>query len=326
MKILHLALTPTAYAPARFVDLLCKAGHDAKLVQSRDWFQGEAFQEHRLFAECEIVEALKKADILHFHGLQIFDNHKIGVFSDGEEKSRGQKTRTQKTRTQKILDISQYMTKPKILHFHGSPQRESPLKSVRKGVYTLLSTPEMTKLFPAAHFFPNLVDPGDKIYIPRSRRGSYPLRVCHHYSMHPAKKDTEFFQDVARSWQNNGHKVEFSFIPSSSLNDALAQRSSHDAVFDHLQGYYGLVSIEALSQGLIALNGADDDVMAALVSFLGARPPFFITSKERFRDDLTSITFEQVEDYGRRGREFMQKFWAGKKLIQRLVEIYERLI
>lgn len=314
MKILHLSHTITAAAPMRFVDLINRyTSHEAKLFQVKSFFMGQPINVP-IVPIGQIEDALKWADVLHFHGSQIFDRRRI-VY-------RG-----------KRVNIGKYYRKPYVLHYHGSPHRESPGKYIRHVPKLLLSTPEMLPLFKAcgAKFFPNLIDETASIYKQRKHTDNK-IRVCHHFSLHRKKKDTDFFEAAMAKFVGKENLI-LSYIPRGALLSTLQGRAEHDVVFDHLQGYYGLVSIEGMAQELCVINGCgvyrqgseSIDVMDELQKFFGAKPPFLITDRKKFFETLSTLSPDIVNDYAARGKEFMNTHWSGKENIKRLIEVYKKL-
>ena len=295
-----------AYVPSRFVDLINKyTSHTAHLFHTKQFSFGDPWNLVNNFPK--EVRLLHECDVLHYHGSRIFDAGKLGG-----------------------LDLASLASKPKILHYHGSPQRENPEKYQRSGVPLLVSTPEMLPLFPGSQFFPNLIDETDKLYTPKRQRDDGLIKICHHFSPHPARKDTELFLKLQREWPKES-RAKFVSIPSLPLTEALRQRAECDFVFDHLQGYYGCISIEAMAQGVPPINDVSDFVMGALCSFFGVEPPFVRTRNSAYQGllDLVEGIEKCQSDFSRLGercREFMEKYWSGKVLIHKLIDIYKGLL
>lgn len=300
MNIVHLAETNTAYAPARLVHLINKyTEHRAFLLQHKRFIFGNPLGVTTPRCKEEIVAVLKSADVLHFHGNVIFD----------KKRYMG-------------LDISQFCNKPFLLHYHGTPHRERPHR-YRRPVNLLVSTPEMLPLFKTAGYFPNLID--EKLPIYKRRQASGMLQISHHFSLHQQLKDTNVFQQASQVFQENGQCLNFVMIPQMSLEKALTLRADTDIVFDHLQGYYGYISIEGLAQGIMVVNGMSEHTKQSLQEFFGAVPPFFVTSRQNFIADLKRITLEMTAGYAKKGLDFMRKYWSGEKNIKRLIKLYKEL-
>lgn len=306
MIVAHLTETPLAYMPARFVDLINRyTPHQAVLIQQREFWFGNPLGVVAVNDRDMVYDWLKKADVLHFHGSRVFDRHRL-ICADG-----------------KILDLLEFYSKPYVLEYHGTPQRERPFKYQRY-VPLLVSTPEMLELFPQATYFPNLIDETSQLYTKNSTlRENQTLKICHHYSMHKAVKDTDVFTRLSHRLAG---KFEFELIPAIDLDKACVARSTADIVFDHLQGYYGLISLEGMAQGLCVINNCTPFVLARIIDFFGVPPPFFHAETALdLEEKLISTTKGQAWAYGALGYAYMRDVWSGKKQIHRLIEYYESL-
>jgi hypothetical protein len=217
-------------------------------------------------------------------------------------------------------------------------------KSYQKGFPVMVSTPEMLLLFPKSFFFPCLIDETDtNFYIARNSKirqleknfEDNKIKVCHHYSHHKRLKNTYEFMETKKEIEadeENSQKFKLDLIGQVPINAALDIRSNYDAVFDHLQGYYGLVSVEGMAQGLAVINrcglreinGMASDSMQELDKFFGSKPPFYIV-KDNLTDTIKSLDWQTVEEYGNLGMEYMKNVWSGQKNIHRLIKIYEKL-
>ena len=312
MKILHIADSVMAYVPARFVDLTNKyTEHEARLIQLKSFHIGNPLKVPLLMGTDLITDALHWADFLHFHGCHSFNRRKIVI---GHQ----------------VVAIDKFMKKPFVLEHHGSPVREN-FKNFQKAVPVIVSTPEMLPLFPNSTFFPNLIDETDvNFYKPRIIREDKAIKICHHFSFHRRVKNTNNFLLARQHLINSIYELQL--LEKASIDKTIAKRAEFDCVFDHLQGYYGLISIEGLAQGLLTINncgfrnfyGFDTDSMLELKKFFGKRPPFFIAGDDLYQSILR-INRETIERHSEAGKKFMSENWSGKKNIHRLIELYQKL-
>lgn len=292
-----------AYMPARFVDLINKyTKHAAYLIQIKSFFTGNPLQIPMNNRLEEAKEKILKSKVVHFHGSRIFDRRKFLGYN-----------------------ISSLLRGRKIvLHYHGTPQREHPQRFQRKNCHRLLvSTPEMLPLFPNARYFPNLIDEKHKsLYIPASNNDEK-IKICHHFSLHKNKKDTSIFESVQQ--KNQREDFVFEYIPQMNLDLAIKERSKYDCVLDHFQGYYGLVSIEAMSQGIAVINCCTSPVEKAIIKFFGKLPPFIKIKKQDFSKNIYTFSKNDFKVVGEKSKEFMENYWSGEKNINKLINIYENL-
>jgi hypothetical protein len=331
MNILHISETTMAYAPARFVDLINRyTQHKAKLIQMKDFFLGNPLNVPIIKDIGEVEEAFKWADVLHFHGTNIFNRRRVIVENQ-------------------LLRIEKFLTKPFVLEYHGSPQRENFVRNQKSLSCLIVSTPEMLPLFKGSRFFPNLIDENDNNLYPLAEylsdnpelseptenqglSGSLQkIKLCHHYSMHRRVKDTNSFLNAKNQLQIEGNnKYQLDILPRLNLAEACRERAKYHVIFDHCQGYYGIISLEGMVQGLLVMNACGEKVvqglatnsMDALQEFFGHRPPFFYTAPRTIIQDIKKLTFETIKDFGIKGREFMKNIWSGKININRLIDIY----
>ncbi len=105
------------------------------------------------------------------------------------------------------------------------------------------------------------------------------------------------------------------------------KRESH-ILFDHMQGYFGISSLEAMSHGLCVIAGLDKWDIAQINKFTGAsRLPWISASPE----NLKKVIIRLLQDKDMRenicalSRDFMEKYWGNEKLAEHLSAFYDRL-
>lgn len=318
MRILHISPTNMAYAPHRFADLINKhTEHWSAVLQGRDFFGNPEgiYSDLILKDREEIYDWLEKSDVLHFHGTENWDRRKFRWNNE-------------------LFCLNKFMLKKNlVLHYHGSPQREQYRRYQKSGINLLLSTPEMIPLFPHGQFFPNLIDEESPIYVQKKDRDDDKIKICHHFSFHRRIKNTAFFIMLKEKFeQENSINLELQLINKMPLFQALEKRSDFDAVFDHLQGYYGLISLEGMAQGLVVFNGCGkcrvdgqfSNPLDELKKFFGVSEiPFFIVNHDNFEGILRNLNKEIIEEYSKRGKKFMHEVWSGKANIGRLIDYYK---
>lgn len=307
MNIVHITETNNAYAPARFVHLTNRyTKHRAFLFQEKSFLFGNPLCIVPVSDELKIREALEDADILHFHGSPLFDK-----------------------KIYKGIDLTPFMSRKKVvLHYHGTPQREGFMKFQRQKLVSklIVSTPEMLPLFPVSIWFPNLIDENEQVFkdsLPKTPQGK--ISIVHHFSFHKAMKDSDVFFEASEAMKKN-RRFDFVFVNRCDIQEALQKRAESHVVFDHLQGYYGFVSIEGMSLGVAVVNGCNESVSRCLVEFFGSMPPFIIANRDNFQSVIEKMTPESVFSTGMAGKKFIADKWSGKKCINKLVEIYEGVL
>ena len=179
----------------------------------------------------EVGDLLRTADVFHFH--MTADEHlDFGPFTPAD-----------------------YMRgKLVVHHHHGHPDfRGNPLKYQEKYARLgrnklLVSTPDLLRLLPQAVWQPNLVPHNDPLLLPMGGKPDAPVRIAHS----PTRKDLKNTDDLLRVLRKlEEHKValELDLIDDVPHRECLRRKRRCHILFDHLQGYYGVSSLEGLSQG-----------------------------------------------------------------------------
>ncbi|MHC4558352.1 MAG: glycosyltransferase [Planctomycetota bacterium] len=258
----------------------------------------------------EITELLENADLIHFH-LLADENIELGP-----------------------IKVKEFVKGKKIFHHHhGHPEfRANPTKysqkykKLRRKV--LVSTPDLLKLLPEATWQPNLVPINDPHYLPLSGAGNGRVRICHS----PTRKDlknTAEFDAVVCSLQGRYNHVDKVIIENMLHQECLRTKQQCDIHFDHMQGYYGVSSLESLSQGKPVIAGLDDWNIIHIKEFTGSEGlPWVIAHTQ---DELQDRVEMLITDHDLRNktagksRQFMEEHWSEQRALQVLLKVYGSL-
>lgn len=259
----------------------------------------------------EVEYILKGADVFHFHILDD-ENVKLGPLQV-------------KPFTRRRLLVN---------HHHGHPDLRSRPEFFR-GKYerlnrpVLVSTPDLMKLMPRATWLPNPVALDDPLLTPDNGRTLDKIEVIQTPTRIDLKNTAEFARAMSVVAARNGH-VRGRIIENTPHKECLAIRRRAHVAFDHMQGYYGLASIEALSQGLATIAGLDDHCLGLVSDFAGgAEPPWLIARTEA---RLIGLLEELSADVGRlpelwsSSRDFMERHWTERIIVDRLQAFYEEAL
>lgn len=257
-----------------------------------------------------IAEILKKADIIHFH-----------ILSD-ESMELGP------------IKVKDYMRgKKTIHHHHGHPDFRSRPEKYRQKYRRLkrkilVSTPDLLRLVPEATWQPNLVPINDPPYLPHSGGGNGRVRICHS----PTRKDlknTGEFDTVVDSLQGKYDHLDKIIIENTPHRECLMMKQQCYIHFDHLQGYYGVSSLEGLSQGKPVIAGLDDWNIECIKEFTGSDglPWAIARSQDELQDKLEELITDSDlrNNIGMQSRKFMEECWTEQHVLNKLVEIYASL-
>ena len=193
----------------------------------------------------------------------------------------------------------------------------------------LVSTPDLLGKLPGARWQPNLVPERLPAYRPAPRTPDGTVRLAHS----PTRKDLKNTDDllaVCRALAGELPQLELELIDDVPHVQCLARKQACDIAFDHMQGYYGMASLEALSQGLAVIAGLDDWNSATIRDYFGCDALPWVIARDR--DQLADAVRRLVLDPGRRAaigaasRRFMESVWTEARLIADLVRFYENLV
>jgi len=320
MRILMIAINDPAGTAIRFSRALREhAGVDCRLVtlESRynhGWEKDLHLPDLDADGLDELSGLLRESDVFHFH-MTADENLALGPF----------------------LPADHLKGKAIVHHHHGHPDfRGNPEKYQEKYARLgrrnlLVSTPDLLRKLPGAAWQPNLVPVLDPDYSPGERDARYwggPLRLTHS----PTRKDlknTDEFVELVSSLNAAGRLVSLDMIDDAPHADCLRRKKAAHACFDHMQGYYGMSSLEALSLGLATVAGIDDWCAGHIHDFAGPEAlPWLLA---RTGPELLKVLGELADDPGLRreageaGRRFMLTRWSDANCAARLAAFYRNL-
>lgn len=260
----------------------------------------------------EVEQLLRDSDIIHFHMLKDEHSH-LGP-----------------------IVIRDYINGKKILHHHhGHPDylinidayNEKYRKLKRK---VIVSTPDLLQIAENATWVPNLVPINDVAYLPRYELSlpPVPLRI----SQAPTRKfdkHTDTFKCVMKKLQVVHPGIEQVIIERIGHPECLGLKRTCHIIFDHMRGWFGISSLESLSQGKPVIAGLDDWNIRCIKQFTGADElPWQVARNE---EELYQVLNELIRDevlrnnIGRQSRQFMERFWTEQHALKVLLEVYQNL-
>jgi hypothetical protein len=256
----------------------------------------------------EVEELLKNSDVFHFH-MTADENVEIGPFRPVDY-MRG-----------KII----------VHHHHGHPDFRGNPKKYRKKYKELrrrnllVSTPDLLKLLPDARWQPNLVPIDDHLYTPLENKPASPVIICQSPTRKDLKNTTEFVQAVTDLKRQSTITIELRLIENTSHKDCLRLKRESHILFDHLQGYFGVSSLEGLSQGLCVIAGLDTWNRKHIEDFAQTEDlPWLQMSACNLGKKLSTIVRDRsaIERQAQLSRSFMRTSWNDELVVQRLVGAY----
>ncbi len=182
-------------------------------------------------------------------------------------------------------------------------------------------------MYPEATWIPNPVPLDDPDYRPR---GEYNHRYEIFVGQSPTRKDlknTAEFRDVMERLTPQNPRLRARIIENTPHRDCLRLKKSCDIFFDHMQGYYGVSSLEALSQGVPVIAGLDDWNLEQIKETTGApdAPWVIARNRDQLRQKLTGLIEDRAarQETGLTARAWMEKHWTEKRWAEMLVRFYE---
>ncbi len=258
----------------------------------------------------EVEALLAEADVLHFHML-MDENCMLGP-----------------------LCVRDYARGKKILHHeHGHPNfmcnhEDYRAKYKRLGRRVIVSTPDLLRQLPESTWVPNLVPIHDPAFQPRpgNHTGTGPVRVVQ-APTRKFDKHTAEFRSVAKELAPRFPQAEFHVLEMMAYREVLAFKRRSHVVFDHMNGHFGISSLESLSQGVPVIAGLDDWNIAKIREFTGAAELPWVIARDR--DALRDRTAELLAspamraEVGAAGRRFMEDRWTEQHALRVLLDVYE---
>lgn len=345
MKILHITTTDPAGSVYNFARATnTHTPHRARVFTN---MRIEAFafpaDVHDIFDTGDELEALlEESDVFHFHKV-IEDDMEI----EFELENMG---------INKHFSVKEYLNingkkKKVVYHVHGhTSERNFPKERAAvyadKNGFVLASTPDLEQMYrefyPNVHYFPNCVPINDMRYLPRASDKMLPwgkmengeMFMTYILAQAPTDvilKDVVMIKDLI---EKLGAELPIRYVQiwKASQEEALRHKRNAHIVFDHIQGYYGLSSLEGLSMGKPVIAGLNDYCIEAICKFFniggpGALPWQVARNAEEVEKQIRFILSDDGvrRAIGTASREFMENVWSDKIIAERLIGVYESL-
>lgn len=260
----------------------------------------------------EVEDILRNSDIFHFH-MTVDENLAIGP-----------------------LNVRDYVGGKSILHHHhGEPDlMVNPHAFVEKyrklARRYIVATPDLLRTLPGSTWQPNLVPLHDTPFLPRedhlTRQEAVKIVQAPTRKWH---KHTAEFMRVSKRLMLRHPNLTSHVLTGISHRECLAFKRTCQAVFDHMNGWFGISSLESLSQGVPVLAGLDDWNIAQIKDFTGAANlPWIVTRDENSLEASLERLIEAAEErvrVGRASRKFMEDHWTEEQVLRVLFETYKAL-
>ncbi len=320
MRILMIAINDPAGTGIQFARAInLHTEHTCRLVTletryNHDWVKDMHLPQYNSRDLDELENLLRESDVLHFH--MTADEHlQLGPFL-----------------------VADYIRGKAIVHHHhghpdfrGNPQkyREKYSRLGRKNL--LVSTPDLLRLLPEARWQPNLVSVYHESYTPENRNAQDwegPLHLTHSPTRRDLKNSDELLL-IVQELNQSGKDIRLDFIDNLPHKLCLKYKKTSHACFDHMQGYFGMSSLESLSLGLATIAGLDDWCREHVMAMAGTDDLPWIIARNagELRDRLAALCREPHlrREAGEQARKFMVEYWSDQRWAGHLGRFYEQV-
>lgn len=252
----------------------------------------------------EVESLLRRAEVFHFH-MVIDEHYAFGPFLPRE-----------------------YLAGKMVVHHHHGHHafRSNPEMFRRKyqalGRRRLLvATPDLLHMLPEARWQPNLVPLGEAQAMPPG-----PSLVVSHAPTRRELKNTAELQHVVDRIRRDDPRLVLDLIDNVPHVQCLARKARSHVTFDHMQGYYGMSSLESMALGRPIIAGLTDHTRDVIREELGCQelPWLQATTEAALEAVLRQLLREPeaLEARGRQARQFMERHWHPARIAAMLAAVY----
>jgi glycosyltransferase involved in cell wall biosynthesis len=120
-------------------------------------------------------------------------------------------------------------------------------------------------------------------------------------------------------------RFDLDLIENTDHKECLERKNRCHVIFDHMQGYYGVSSLESLSQGKPVIAGIDEWNEKWIEAFTGSENiPWIIAHNGiELKEKIIEIMDEEGRRIiGERSRNWMEKYWSDEIVTRRLIDYY----
>ena len=125
------------------------------------------------------------------------------------------------------------------------------------------------------------------------------------------------------------HRVQPIIIEKIPYIKCLHIKRNCHVVFDHMRGWFGIASLESLSQGKPVIAGLDDWNVQCIKIFTGASELPWVIARNQIQHEETLETLindsQMRNNLGKQSRLFMETCWTEQHVLKVLFDVYETL-
>lgn len=264
-----------------------------------------------------IRKVIEDTDIFMFHPVICGGEHLDGIIKDGVDSQICG------------IDWSKYTKGKKVYAFiNGSNNlRKNYLKyrEILPKLYekVFVSTPDLLELFPFATYIPAPLCclKGDKEELIYKNK----MLSIYHFPTDPSVKNTKEFEEVCRSIGPKYPLFNHKIIQKFPNKEVLEIKRSIRLCFDHMQGYYGVNSLEAAQVGCVPLVGVTKDNLRIFKDYVGSddHPFQIVRNEEELKNHIIYYLNhpDELEKDSKFCIQWMKKYWDPKLHLNKFCEV-----
>jgi len=328
VNILHLSETPLSGAPYRLMQVQRAGGWNARLISHRNSYDGRntvffphdillqsnrSNKEKRLrpdFNRDDIYRLFNDADILHFHNYYT-DQFIFRLFPD----------------------LKQYLSKKVVVAQYHSPRPS--LKNVEKTLKDrniarhLVVAQYQVRQFPEAIPVFNAIPIYDELHTPVPRNNCPPVIAYSPSNTHLRDWNNKGYPETMAVFDRLGSTCTPLVITNTPHQECLRKKQIADIAIDEVvTGSYHLNTLEALSQGQVAICGLDDQCEGVLRDLTGTEHHPIIKASPKTLQGLITTFIEEpsiLQHMQIKSRMFMEQYWSTEFLVDMYKKVYQSI-
>lgn len=278
----------------------------------------------------EIKDTVEMCDLVHLNMLD--HTADVQVF----EKINGKLTTTRKVqfRWEAMKSFNRF-----IFHDHGAWLEGRELHDLhRRGKLfnrfdsyggVVVCNPFSTSIYNGAKWIPNIIPQDDEIYSPVDKDYDGTIYVIQTPSSRRFK-GTNILIDIINSLKRRGYPIELKLVEKSSHNLCMRiKRECHITVDSLYDKFPNLASLEAMSQGQVAITKTTDECMDAYNKLGNMEVPVIgIGDSGDLEEKLIYFldNRDKLKEIGEQGRKWIEKAYADHLLIKRWIKYYKEVL